>query len=140
VTVNAKFPKIKVALEMYGSSAPTIREWTLLDKTLSGVGLLRYDAGTVDGRVNEFVVIIDITRNQVVSIEPYVNGEAKARWDWTEYAVTVTDTEGFVSANELRKPKPVQPRYVEDSPWDSWAEPQRGSRRPQKNVFDWLFR
>ncbi len=145
VAINEHFPKIKIVLEMHGSGTPEILEWTLLKEQLSGIGLLRYYAGQSSGnKRNEYVVIVDTTKNEVVSIEPYISGEAKARWDWTEYAVTVTDFEGIASAYELRKPKPVATRRYEDNPWGGgfgdWGSSRSRYNGPPKNLFDWLFR
>lgn len=143
VALHEKMPKIKVVLEMHGDGQPELLEWTPLKDTLAGIGLLRYYAGTDKaGKRYEYVVILDTSRNQIVSIEPYIWGEQKARWDWTETALTVTDPEGVISAYELRKPKPPpRPRYVDDSPWGSsgWDEPRGRSRQP-RNIFEWLFR
>ena len=70
-----------------------------MKESLSGIGLLRYRAGDK----TEYVVIIDLSRGQVVSIEPYIMGDAKSKWAWTQNAVTVTDPDGLASFYELRK-------------------------------------
>jgi tetratricopeptide (TPR) repeat protein len=143
VAIHDTMPKIRVVLEMHGEGKPEILEWTPLKDTLAGIGLLRYYAGTDKaGRRYEHVVILDTQRNQIVSIEPYIWGEQKARWDWTDIALTVTDPEGVISAYQLRKPKPPpRPRVVEESPWGGfgWSEPRRYRGQP-RNVFEWLFR
>lgn len=143
VAIHDKMTKIRVVLEMHGEGRPEILEWTPLKDALAGIGLLRYYAGTdAAGRRYELVAILDTARSQIVSIEPYIWGEQKARWDWTEIALTVTDPEGVISAYQLRKPKPPpRPQLVEESPWGGfgWSEPRRSRGKP-RNVFEWLFR
>ncbi len=145
VATNSTFPKIKVLLEMHGQGEPQILEWTELSDYLRGFGLLRYSAGRMSEAVDdksryEFVAIVDLRRESVVSIEPYLIGEAQAKWDWSKTGVVVTDAEGVVSAHELReppKPKP-QPRVVQERPWydDQW---NGRDRRRSRGLFDWLF-
>lgn len=144
VAVNSTYPKLKVLLEMHGDGDPAILDWTPLSDYLQGFGLLRYAAGRLADATREtdryeFVAIIDIRRQIVVSIEPYLTGGAEAKWDWSKTGVVVTDAEGVISAHELReppKPKP-EPLQVRENPWydDGW---NRERRRP-RGLFDWLF-
>lgn len=149
VAVHERYPRIPVLLEMQGEGTPQIMEWTPLKDWLSGIGLLRYKAGEKKGRVYESVAIIDLSRNQVVTIEPYIAGDAKAKWDWTQNTVTVTDFEGLASLYELKKAKPEerpQARVRQDDPWDIFGTQSRrgdrgyGRERGQSGIFGWIFR
>jgi hypothetical protein len=143
---------------MHGAGEPEILEWTVLTDSLQGFGLLRYAAGQVPnasatGDRYEFIVITDLRKNHVVSIEPYLGGEAKAKWEWSQTTVTITDAEGLSSTHELRPPPPpvVQraPQPRERSPYDDgWG---RSAGRGQGwsgggggggggGLFNWLFR
>ncbi len=143
VASNQEFPEIKVFLEMHGEGEPEILEWTLLSESLRGFGLLRYSAGRLPDAFAEttryeFIAIIDVRKNLVVSIEPFITGESEAKWAWTQTGVTVTDAEGVISAHELRaapKPRPqVQPQ---ERPW--YEDDGRRYRRQPRGLFDWLF-
>ena len=97
--LNERYARTPILLEVQNSGPVEIVEWTPLKESLSGIGLLRYRAG----EKTEYVVIIDLSRGQVVSIEPYIMGDAKSKWAWTQNAVTVTDPDGLASFYELRK-------------------------------------
>lgn len=145
VAVNSTYPKLKVLLEMHGSGDPAIIDWTPLSDYLRNFGLLRYSAGRMSDNPNEkghyeFVAIIDLRRESVVSIEPFLAGTTEAKWDWSKTGVVVTDAEGVISAHELRappKPKP-EPQPVQERPW--YEDDQgAGERRRPRGLFDWLF-
>ena len=108
-----------------------------MKESLSGIGLLRYRAG----EKAEYVVIVDLSRGQVVSIEPYILGDAKSKWAWTQNAVTVTDPDGLSSYYELRKPAearaPVARR--DDNPFSFFGGGRRGGGRGGPGLFGWLF-
>src|SRR5690606_30116468 len=124
VAVNPQYPKISVLLEMHGPGTAEILEWTPLKDWLRNIGLLRYKAGDTEKGAYEYVAILDLGAAKVVAIEPYLWGEQKARWEWTENTVTVTDPEGLASHYELRRPKPVeQPRVASDDPWNIFGAP-----------------
>lgn len=145
VATNKDHPELKVLLEMHGEGTPEILDWTTLSENLRGFGLLRYSAGKLpDALVEkdryEFVAIIDLRENVVVSIEPYLTGTNEAKWAWSNTGVVVTDTEGVISAHELRAAPKPKPR-VQETREPSWYEDDRREyrrRRPQ-NLFDWLF-
>ncbi|WP_088348321.1 MULTISPECIES: tetratricopeptide repeat protein [Rhodomicrobium] len=147
VALNPAYPQLKVLLEMHGPGQPEILDWTALSEGLRGFGLLRYAGGSLpasssDAGRHELVAIVDLRKNMVVSIEPHIAGEAKAKWDWSPTGVVVTDAEGVISAHELRpapKPKPVP--VAQDRPWyeDSRGGGGGGGHR-SRGLFDWLFR
>jgi tetratricopeptide (TPR) repeat protein len=144
VATNPLYPQLKVLLEMHGDGQPEILDWTPLSDALRGFGLLRYSAGNlpagVEGGFFEFVAILDLRRNIVISIEPHVAGEMKAKWEWSPTGVVVTDAEGVISAHELREPPKPKPEVkpARDRPWFDEGYSDRGGR--QRGLFDWLFR
>jgi tetratricopeptide (TPR) repeat protein len=145
VATNAAHPKLKVLLEMHGPGEPAILDWTPLSDNLRGYGLLRYAGGKTpggsDGGRYELVAIIDLNKNTVVAIEPYIAGDVQAKWDWSPTGVVVTDAEGVVSAHELRppKPKPAPPVAQDQGPWFGNGGGWDNGRRPRRGLFDWLF-
>ncbi len=146
VAINSLFPQLKVLLEMHGEGQPEILDWTPLSDALRGFGLLRYAAGKLPGGAEsdrfEFVAILDMRRNIVVSIEPHVAGEMKAKWEWSPTGVVVTDAEGVISAHELREPPKPKPEAKPVSRENPWYEDNGGGRNygRSRGLFDWLFR
>lgn len=158
VAINDRYPKLRVLLEMYGEGQAEILDWTPLTETLRGFGLLRYFAGeravagSNEKKRYEYVAILDLKKNKVVSIEPFLSGGEKAKWEWGKYEVTITDVDGVPSAHQLRKPPPKvvrrQPRETERDEFaiDRWFRGDEGrwrrDRRRRRNptLFDWLFR
>jgi tetratricopeptide (TPR) repeat protein len=151
---NTRYPRLRVPLEMYGPGTPEILEWTPLTQPLQGFGLLRYAAGDAvkaDGAVtgrHEYVAIVDTYRDSVLSIEPFIAGDAKATWEWTRYRVVITDPEGIANTLELRKePQNAPVARQEDDPSgfgrlfdDERPRRSSGASRRAPNLFDWLFR
>jgi tetratricopeptide (TPR) repeat protein len=138
--VNERYPKILVPLEMQGEGDAVILEWTPLKDSLSGIGLLRYRAGETKGSAFEDVAIIDLYRNQVVGIEPYVSGDTKSKWAWAPNAVTVTDQEGLTSYYELRKPRVEAQARNNDNPFSIFSQRSNPrSRHGGQGIFGWLF-
>jgi len=159
--VNDEYPKVAVPLEMHEPVQPRLVEWTPLTKTLRGFGLLRYHAGAEPGpagegrQTYENVAIINLREGRVVAIEPFQVAGKKAKWEWAQYGVTVTDPDGVPSAHQLRKepPKVVRrepERRLEDDGWsyEGWGRgnferrrfERRRYRREPRTLFDWLFR
>jgi tetratricopeptide (TPR) repeat protein len=130
---NERYPKMPVPLEVQGDGPAEIAEWTPLKDTLAGIGLLRYRSPDKKGGFYEYVAIIDLSRALVVSIEPYITGDAKSKWAWTPNSVTVTDIDGLASYYELRKPRP-EATVRRDSPFSLF-----GGGRGRGGVFGWIF-
>ena len=134
--LNERYGKTPVLLEVHNNGPVEILEWTPLKESLSGIGLLRYRAG----EKTENVVIIDLSRGQVVSIEPYIAGDGKSKWAWTQNAVTVTDPDGLASFYELKKSAdgrtPVARR--DENPFSFFGGGRRGGRG-NPGLFGWLF-
>jgi len=133
--VNERYAKVPVLLEVPSNGTAEIQEWTPLKESLSGIGLLRYRSG----EKQEYVAIIDLSRGQVVSIEPYIAGAAKSKWAWTQNAVTVTDPDGLASYYELRKAAEARAPLArrDDNPFSFFSGRGRGRSGP--GLFGWLF-
>ncbi|KAI93971.1 hypothetical protein T281_13560 [Rhodomicrobium udaipurense JA643] len=144
--LNERYPKMPVMLETQGAAPAEILEWTPLKETLAGIGLLRYRSGEKGGIPYEYVAIIDLSRAQVAGIEPYITGDAKSKWAWTQYGVTVTDTDGLSSVYDLRKPRQEMPQQAarrDENPWSTvfgGGGGGGGGRRGGPSIFGWLFR
>ncbi len=134
IATNSKFPKVRAPLEMYGAGEPRILEWELKKKPLQGIGLLRYDAGTLegddgDGPRSQHVAIVDLWQNRVVAIEPHSWGEENANWAWHGGSLVVTDLDGTTNTLKLRKPRPVAQRKKRVARRNGWVRQRWGRRR-----------
>ena len=106
IASNPKYPGLRIELEMFGSGKPKITDWKLMKDALSGIGLLQYYAGDYgEGQDNgmEYVAIVDIRANKVLSVEPHSWGSAPAQWNWQAVSVVVTDPDGNANEVQLRK-------------------------------------
>ena len=150
VASNPKYPALRADLEMFGSGKPKILEWSLMKDALAGIGLLRYyagDLGQSDEGSLEYVAILDLYANKVVSIEPHSWGSNPAQWNWQSVSVVVTDPEGNANEIKLRKPKPARPvaRQENFSGFDGGGREARRARRGGGGggggggIFNWLF-
>lgn len=149
IAANARFPKLAVTLEMYGDGEPAIIDWNLLKDNLQGIGLLEYYAGSLKGegdRRLEYVAIVDLWRNKVVSIEPDRWGPVQATWNWQQVSVVITDPDGASNEIQLRKAPPPPPVAEEqERPFfgDGFFREERRARRREREprgLLDWLFR
>ncbi len=150
ITTNRRFPKMRVRLEMYGPGQPEILDWSVMKYALRGIGLLRYQAGSLSedsSKTYEYTAIVDLWKSRVVAVEPQKWGAREANWEWRLASVTVTDPDGVGSEIRLRK----APRTLEgEQIWSNdgwWSEGPRVQRRPTRRrrqpsssgLFDWLF-
>jgi tetratricopeptide (TPR) repeat protein len=163
IASNPKYASLRVELEMFGSGKPRIVEWKLLKDALSGIGLLQYYAGDFgEGQDTslEYVAIVDVRANKVLSVEPHSWGPAAAQWNWQAVSVVVTDPDGNANEVQLRKARRTAP-----APTDFWGFEQPraadnggggggggvgGGRRAARRgggdsgggggMFGWLFR
>lgn len=134
---------------MFGKGKPKILDWELKRGALSGIGLLKYYAGSYgDGEELEYVAIVDTRANKVVSIEPQRWGDQVAKWNWQAVSVVVTDPEGHANEVNLRKAYQRSTPVARSDDGRSYGYQQR-SRQPVRRgsrpgggggVFDWLFR
>ncbi|MEM7191724.1 MAG: hypothetical protein AAF405_02450, partial [Pseudomonadota bacterium] len=140
----------------FGQGKPKIIAWDQLKGTQSGIGLLKYFAGTAEGEGDlQYVAVIDTKKRRVLSIEPEQWGDKAATWTWQTASLKVTDPDGNVSDVALR-PQPTQRRTVTrrrrtNEGFFGFAQQQpkraptrkRARRRsaPQGgSPFNWLFR
>ena len=106
IASNSNYPKIRVELEMFGAGKPEIIEWRLMKDALTGIGLLRYDAGDLGeegGQGLVYAAIVDLHANRVVATEPFSWGASAANWNWQAATVVVTDPDGNTNEIKLRK-------------------------------------
>jgi tetratricopeptide (TPR) repeat protein len=147
IASNPKYASLRADLEMFGSGKPKILEWTALKDSLAGIGLLRYYAGDLgdgQGTSLEYVAIIDLYANKVVSIEPHSWGANAAQWNWQTVSVVVTDPDGNANEVKLRKPKIARPVARGEGDFFGFGGQSEarggGSRRGGGGAFNWLFR
>ncbi|HEY6669298.1 MAG TPA: hypothetical protein VI075_00015, partial [Methyloceanibacter sp.] len=164
IASNPKYPPLRVELEMFGSGKPKILEWKPMKDALSGIGLLQYYAGDFgEGQDTslEYVAIVDIRANKVLSVEPHSWGSAAAQWNWQAVSVVVTDPDGNANEVQLRKVRraPVarddswgfeQPRAADSASGGGGGGGGAAGRRAARRgggaggggggMFDWLFR
>jgi len=151
IATNGRFPKMRVRLEMYGPGQPKILEWTVMQDVLRGIGLLRYEAGTLSedsSKSYQYTAILDLWKSKVVAVEPRNWGAREANWEWRIASVTVTDPDGVASEITLRKaPKDPYSKNIWSNDW-WWSDRPRAPARPRPRrrqpsddgLFDWLFR
>lgn len=154
--------KLRVPLEMAGKGEPRLLDWELKDDQLKGIGLLRYRAGTAEGRNGpepvEQVAIVDVPASRVVGLQLHRQGDKESTWTWNEGTVTVESIDGVTDVIVLRDARPrevAERRPARDqgtfagpswAPWNQgWGQPSHGSRGQQrrrqspKTIFDLLF-
>lgn len=146
IASNPDYRGLRAELEMFGTGQPKILEWKLMRGALSGIGLLKYYAGSVgeDGDL-EYVAIVDTRADKVVSIEPERWGSKPATWTWQAVSVVVTDPDGHsneVALRQVRKSAPVARRR--DDGFFSQNQRRRtrrsGGGGGSPGMLDWLFR
>ncbi len=149
VATNPKYRRFKAELEMFGAGKPRILEWSLLKSGFAGIGLLRYYAGDQGNGTNlEYVAIVDLRTNRVISIEPHSWGQTPATWTWQQASVVVTDPEGNANEIKLRRARATRPVAPDDGGFFGFgrASPQKGQRARRSgggadsSILDWLFR
>jgi hypothetical protein len=154
VATNPDIRGVVVPMEMFGEGRPKILSWKTLKGAQSGIGLLRYHAGTSksDGAF-EYVAVVDTRKRLVLSIEPERWGDKAATWEWQTAALSVTDPDGNVSEVALRPQRqraaPVAQRRRGDG-FRGYAQQQRPAKskkrarrrggRRSNSGFGWLFR
>ncbi len=150
IATNPDYRGLRAEIEMFGKGQPKILEWKLMRGALSGIGLLKYYAGSVgeDGDL-EYVAIIDTRANKIVSIEPERWGSKPATWTWQAVSVVVTDPDGHsneVALRKVRQSAPVARRQDDGFFGGQSRSRQRTQRRSggggggSPGMLDWLFR
>ena len=152
VASNPDYRGVTVPMEMFGAGQPKILAWDKLKGAQSGIGLLRYFAGTSQGDgAFEYVAVVDTRKRVVLSIEPERWGDKAATWEWQTAALSVTDPDGNVSEVALQAQRtrsaPVARRQRGDG-FFGFAQQQRPAPRKRArrrggqsgSPLDWLFR
>ena len=156
--VNEQFPLLAVALEMLGEGKPKLLEWEVKPPPVKGIGVLRFNGGTVKTASGaedvELVAIVDFEASNVIAIVPQKQGDKIATWTWETSRVVVaavdgtTDefnlrTGGFVAGGPAGGAFAGQRRYGDGtaggSKWAPWNEPWAGGpnaqgSRPQRTA------
>lgn len=119
LAVNPRYNRLEIPLDLYGPKEPKVLEWTELNGNYKGFGLLRYDAGSKTKKnAHEQVVVIDLKKQKVLSIEPYRWGNKIAQWTWKTTELIVKDPDGITNTLILKKPiKRAPARVAEDRYW-----------------------
>lgn len=149
---NAQYPRLTVPLEMMGDGRPRLLEWTTRSEATQHIGILRFSAGTVDGKSGpeevEHAAVIDTRTRNVITVEAVRQGQREATWTWSETRLVVAGLDGGSEEYLLVAPvdreiaqqprRPVEnsgPRYSNQGTpsWAPWAQsndyqPQRRSR------------
>ena len=167
--VNDAYRTLRVPLEMLDNGTPKLTAWEEQPAPFTGLGVLRYEGGIVNGKTGpemvELAVILDVTEARVVGLELHRRGTQTATWQWQNGRVTVAAVDGLTNDYQVRETRPEQqklPRTATDTrrretdifdnrnrdwvPWEkrppSYYPDQRQSSRPQKpkSLFDMLFK
>ncbi len=133
VATSDEFPRIRVTLEMVGKGQPRILDWEVKQPPFAGIGVLRFDVGSVEGPKGaeqvENTAIIDLQSNSVVAVVVQRQGGSEAQWQWDEGKLVVTGADGTTDELELRQKAKEPPKKVATDPWGKIRSPG-ASRRP----------
>ena len=137
---NARFPRLTVPLELMGDGLPRLTDWSMRPEALQHIGILRFTAGTVDGKGGpeevEHAAVIDTRARRVITIEQVRQGTRAAEWTWSETKLTVAGLEGgseeYLLAAPVDREVAQQPRRLDSGPrysggggapsWAPWAQ------------------
>ena len=144
---NARFPRLTVPLELMGDGLPRLTEWSTPEDTVQHIGMLRFTAGTIDGKAGpeevEHAAVIDTRARRVITIELVRQGTRTAEWTWSETKLTVAGLEGgneeYLLAAPADREVAQQPRRLDSGPryggggsgsgtpsWAPWAQGNYG--------------
>jgi hypothetical protein len=109
VATNDELPRLRIALEMVGKGKPRILEWDVKKPPFAGIGVLRFEVGSIEGasgpEVVEDAAIIDLQTNTVVSVVVQKQGKKRRSGigmrSWSLPAPTASQTSS--SKPSLRK-------------------------------------
>jgi tetratricopeptide (TPR) repeat protein len=104
--VNTEQPALRVPLESRGSGQPKLLDWELKKAPFKGIGVLRFNGGTVAGKDGpaevEMIALVDIQARSVITVEPNKLGSKTATWTWEEGKVTVASIDGVTDEFNVR--------------------------------------
>lgn len=137
IAVNPRYNRLEIPLDLYGPEKPKILEWTELNGNYKGFGLLRYNAGSKSKKdAHEQVVIINLRKQKVLSIEPYRWGGKIAEWTWKTTELIVKDPDGITNTLTLKKKIKKAPARVAKQQY--WSDDNDGfwlsNPKPAKRV------
>ena len=133
---NAQYPRLSVPLELMGDGQPRLLEWTTRSEATQHIGVLRFTAGTVEGKSGpeevEHAAVIDTRARNIITVELVRQGQREATWTWSETRLVVAGLEG--GAEEYVLVAPVEREVI--------AQPRRpvdtgGARRSKEGVPSW---
>jgi tetratricopeptide (TPR) repeat protein len=146
---NARFPRLTVPLELMGDGLPRLTDWSMRPEASQHIGLLRFTAGTIDGKSGseevEHAAVIDTRARRVITIEQVRQGTRAANWTWTDTKLTVAGLEGgteeYLLVAPVDREMAQQPRRL-DGPrysgggqaptWAPWAQGNYGEYTPER--------
>ena len=129
---SRNYAKLKVPLESLSGMPPRIVDWEVKKRPFRGIGVLRYEAGTIAADAEEkakaqaaiaafdpkagkgagnggrikvaYAAIVDLNSAKVVGIEPVRYGSKLAAWNWQEDGrLSVLGRDGVSSELQLRQ-------------------------------------
>ncbi len=160
---SKKYRRIRVPLEMNGKGQPKLLQWALRDKPFKGIGTLRFSTGTVPDKNNkpvptEATAIVDLWQATVVAVQPTRTGSKRAKWTWSNGAISVASVDGVMDEFRVRngrnpavagRGRRGDYRRNAEGVWEPWAQgPRAGTRkstrrkrrrRKSKTIFQLLF-
>ncbi len=158
------YPRLTVPLEMMSQREPRLLEWDVKKGALKGIGVLRFSAGTAEGRRGpeevEHAAVVDLHARSVIAVEAVRQGDRTANWTWDDNRLVVASVDGFTEEYLLRsRPSSSQRRLsaAESAAksggtpfWAPWATPndrrdydnrnQRSRSQQPKSLFDLIFK
>lgn len=165
--VSSEFPRLNVPLEMMSEGQPRLLEWDVKKGALKGIGVLRFAAGTMEGRTKsepvEHAAVLDLQARTVIAVETVKVGDRAANWSWDDNRLVVASVDGYSEEYPLRAKgrdtQPGQRKVTSADPqaksgaapfWAPWAQPNdrgygdgRGERsrgQQPKTLFDLIFK
>jgi len=113
IATNDEFPRLVINLEMVGRGQPRILEWDVKKPPFSGIAVLRFHAGVVDGAKGpeevEHAAVIDLQSSAIVAVEVQKQGVKEAQWTWDDGKLVVASADGITDEFQLRQGKPKEP-------------------------------
>jgi hypothetical protein len=121
-----------------GKGQPRILEWDVKKPPFTGIAVLRFHAGVVDGPKGpeevEHAVVVDLQSSTVVSVEVQKQGEKLAQWTWDDGKLVVASADGITDEFQLRQGKPKElPPAVQPN-----RTAEQRQRKP-RTLFELLF-
>jgi hypothetical protein len=150
VAMSEQFPRLKIDIEMMGKGQPRLLEWEVKSAPFTGIGVLRFFAGAVDGARGtediEQVAIVDLQASSVVAVETHKRGTKLAKMTWEGGKLVLASADGTTEELALRADKSKElaaaPKKVADRPkdtWSPWGSTWDSKRGRPKTLFDLLF-